>query len=81
MRTLSGGMASRKFLYAIGTSLLIFTGALLAAWWPALGLGIYELLITGLLGALGLYLGGNVTSKLVTARQIKAPVDDEPPAK
>lgn len=65
-----GGMASRKFVFAVGTSVFIFLGAVIAARWASFG-PHFDTLISGLLGCLGLYLGGNVTSKFMMAKQMK----------
>ena len=67
-------MASRKFVFAVGTSVAIFIGGLIAAAWIKFGTS-YEVMISGLLGCLGLYLGGNVTSKFMVAKQMKAAAD------
>jgi hypothetical protein len=69
-----GGMASRKFVFAVGTSALIFLGGMIAAHWVAFTTS-YDAMISGLLGCLGLYLGGNVTSKFMMAKQMKAAAD------
>ncbi len=70
-------MASRKFVFAVGTSIAIFMGACLAAGWAKFGPS-YELMISGLLGCLGLYLGGNVSSKWMVAKQMRAAAETSP---
>ena len=75
-----GGLASRKFVFAVGTSIAIFLGGLIAAAWAKFGPS-YEVMISGLLGCLGLYLGGNISSKWMTARQMKAAGDAAPDGK
>lgn len=64
-----GGMLSRKLWVVIGTSLLIFLGALLSIKWPVFSAN-YSLLIGGLLGSAGLYAGSNVGAQYVTGRHL-----------
>lgn len=64
-----GGMKSRKFWFAIGTSALLFVGGLVAASCPAFGAN-YETLTGGLLGVLAIYLGGNVGAKYVLKKPV-----------
>lgn len=61
------GFNSRKLWFAIGTSMLIFLGAILSGVWNLFG-PHYETMISGLIGVLGLYLTGNVSSRYVTAK-------------
>lgn len=69
-----GGITSRKFLFAVGTSVAIFLGAGIAAHWVSFGTN-YETLIGGLLGCLGLYLTGNVTNTWAKGKHLKAILD------
>lgn len=62
-----GGYKSRKLWFAVGICIGIFFGACLAAYWPAFGPN-YEVMVGGLLGAGGLYLTGNVASRVLMAK-------------
>ena len=61
------GFNSRKFWYAVGTSMLIFSGGLCAGHWSLFG-PHYEMMMSGLIGCLTLYLGGNVTNKYMLSK-------------
>lgn len=65
------GFRSRKFVLTVATMLLIFAGGVMAGVWSLFG-SHYETMISGLLGALGLYLGGNVGSRWATAKHAAA---------
>jgi len=62
-----GGMKSRKLLYAVGTSAGILIAGIMSALWPAFRSGL-DTVIGGLLGALALYSGANVSNKLVVGK-------------
>lgn len=64
-----GGYSSRKLWYAIGTSLLIFGAGLLSAFVPAFRSGL-ETIVGGLVGALAVYAGANVSSRWVTGKSM-----------
>ena len=67
LRDADGGYASRKLWYAMGTSFLIFVGAILSGVWKLFG-PHYETMISGLIGVLAVYMGGNVTGKLAVGK-------------
>ena len=48
---------------------MIFLGAIVSAIWMKFG-PYYATLVSGLLGTLGLYLGANITSRLMTTQQM-----------
>lgn len=62
-----GGFGSRKLLYALLTSGLVVVGAAVAAAWEPFA-GQFGTMVEGLLGALGLYTGGNLAHKWVAAK-------------
>lgn len=64
---MDGGFASRKLWFAVGTSVLVFASGILAAYFPAFRPGL-ETVVGGELGALALYLGGNVGTKFALAK-------------
>jgi hypothetical protein len=66
-----GNFISRKFLFAVGTSALIFIGGILSGVWKLFG-NNYSELVYGLLGVLGIYLGSNVSSRYVTGKHLAA---------
>jgi len=68
------GFRSRKFVLTVATMLLIFAGGVMAGVWSLFG-SHYETMISGLLGALGLYLGGNVGSRWATTKHAAAIVN------
>ncbi|CAB4127076.1 hypothetical protein UFOVP75_60 [uncultured Caudovirales phage] len=72
-----GGVKSRKLWFSAGTSALIFLGAIVAGYWPAF-LPSYATLVGGLLATLGLYLGGNVSTKWVVKKHPGLPDTLEP---
>src|SRR5579859_6907142 len=79
-----GGYASRKFWFAVGTSMLIFVGSILSGLFKMMG-PHYDTMISGLIGVLGLYLTGNLGSRWVTSKAIAgtvapAPTDQAPDA-
>lgn len=88
MDPLDGGYGSRKLIYAAVTSVLIFSGGLIAGKWDQFG-PFYGDMIAGLLGALSIYCGVNVSTKWVASKHAIAmaaagPADDadkEVPAK
>lgn len=57
-----GGMSSRKLWFAVITSAFIFAGAALAGIWPMFSPN-YDAMVGGLLGALTIYVGGNLGAK------------------
>lgn len=63
-----GGAKSRKLWYAMFTSFSIFAGALVASKSDAFA-AVYDTMVGGLLGALGIYLSGNVGTKWVINKQ------------
>lgn len=85
------GISSRKFWFALFTSVAIFSGAVLATVWHGFGPN-YETLIGGLIGCLAVYTGANIGSKYVLGKHRvaqdaiiapeganEAPDDEEPP--
>jgi hypothetical protein len=64
---ISNGFKSRKLWYAVSTSIAIVACAVGAAFWPAFGVNFGEL-IGGLLGALAIYTGTNIGSKLIQGK-------------
>ena len=79
---------SRKFLFAVGTSVAMLAAWLITAFFPVFRVGL-EVLFGGLLGVLTLYLTGNVASShligknVVAAAKVQAmvgaPVEEIPP--
>lgn len=67
MDSKDGALKSRKLWFAIGTSVVIFLGGMMAAKWAAFA-PMYETVVGGLLGSLGLYLTGNLGGKYVIGR-------------
>ncbi len=65
------GLASRKLLYGIGTSIAIIVGGIFYAFCAGFRTG-YETYIAGLMGVLALYTGGNVAAKHVISKHIQA---------
>lgn len=65
------GFMSRKFWFAVGTTVLIFGGGILSGLWQLFG-PHYETMISGLIGVLTVYLGGNVGSRWVAAKHVQA---------
>jgi len=63
-----GGARSRKLAFSVVTSILVFAGALLAAKSDALA-PLYQTMVGGLLGTLGLYCGANVGAKVALKSQ------------
>ena len=61
------GWKSRKLWFAVFTSLLIFGGAVLCAYHPAIAAAYGEMSM-GLLGALSIFSGANVFSSWATAK-------------
>lgn len=72
-----GGAKSRKLWYALFTSSFIFFGALVASKSDAFA-AVYDTMVGGLLGALGLYLSGNVGTKWVIKKDMTT--QGQPPA-
>lgn len=72
-----GGAKSRKLWYALFTTAVIFAGAMLSSTSDSFA-AIYDTMVGGVLGALGLYLSGNVGTKWVVKGQGKIP--GQPPA-
>ena len=70
-----GGYSSRKLWYSIGTSGLIFIGAILSGKWSVFG-PHYETMISGLIGVLALYLGGNVSNRFLMGKVIASTVNN-----
>lgn len=68
------GYASRKLVYAAGTSVFIFAGSVLAARWAAFS-PYYGNMVAGLLGALSIYSGVNTATKWVASRHMVAMAD------
>lgn len=66
-----GGFKSRKLLFAILTSLLIFGGGILAGKFQWFG-PHYETMIGGLIGVLTVYLTGNVGSRWIAGNHAVA---------
>jgi F0F1-type ATP synthase assembly protein I len=66
-----GGWKSRKLLLVAYTQLLIVSAAALTKWIPSIS-GVYSAMIGGLIGALTLYVGGNVTAKHVLGKSADA---------
>jgi membrane protein DedA with SNARE-associated domain len=62
-----GGVKSRKLWYSVGTSVLIFGAGLIAARWTAFQPSLATI-VGGLLGALSLFIGGNVAGKHVLGK-------------
>lgn len=72
-----GGAKSRKLWFSIFTSIAIYVGAIEASDHQILE-PLYSTMVGGLLGALGLYLGGNVATKVSLTKKLgKA---EDPPA-
>lgn len=72
--------ASRKLWYSVGTSLLIFSAGLVAAYVTGFRTTL-ESVIAGLLGALGIYTGSSVGAKYVAGKTGMAEDADDKPAK
>lgn len=64
-----GGAKSRKLWFAIFTSIAIYVGAIEASDHQILE-PLYSTMVGGLLGALGLYLGGNVATKVSLTKKL-----------
>ena len=76
---LSAGYKSRKLIMTLIAFLLLSLFALLTVRFPALNTN-FSTFTSGILGALGLYLGGNVASKVVGAKGFKRanfPIEEE----
>lgn len=75
-----GKYASRKFWFSVGTSLLIFSAGLVAAYVTGFRTTL-ESVIAGLLGALGIYTGSSVGAKYVAGKLGIPEEGDEKPTK
>lgn len=65
---------SRKLWFAIGTSMCIMAGGIVAALWPKFEPVYSGSIVSGLLGSLGLYLGGNLGHHFVSSKTgVKSP--------
>ena len=62
-----GGFSSRKLWYAIGTSIAIIGVGVFSVFFPGLRPSV-ESVIGGLLGALAIYAGSNVSNKWVVGK-------------
>lgn len=71
-----GGMSSRKLWFAVITSAFIFAGAALAGIWPMFSPN-YDAMVGGLLGALTIYVGGNLGAKWTIGKHTPNPGDGE----
>ena len=69
-----GGYSSRKFTFAVLTSIELAILGLFAAKYPSLQV-VYSTMSGALLGVLALYLGGNVASRHVTLKTANIPTD------
>lgn len=63
----SHGYASRKLMYAAGTSLLIFVGGLVYAYVEGFR-GAYQTMIGGLISTLAVYTGASVTNRHLVSK-------------
>jgi hypothetical protein len=84
-----GGLGSRKLYLTLLVFFLIVGAGIACNWVPALGVQL-QTIVGGLLGALALYLGGNVISKfnavnlakvMVPLRKLAPDASTEDPAK
>lgn len=64
-----GKLLSRKFAIAL-VSICLMTGVTVGGFWFASVVGLLPTLVGGILGALGLYLTGNVVDKHVIGKNV-----------
>jgi hypothetical protein len=67
-----GGFSSRKMWMAYVGMLFIAVGGVLAAYKPVFG-PLYDTYVGGILGALGLFMTGNIAGKYVLAKAAAIP--------
>ncbi len=72
-----GKYSSRKFWFSVGTSVLIFLCGLVAAYIAGFRSAL-EVVVGGLLGALGIYTGSSVGAKYVAGKTGQIPDDEGP---
>jgi len=75
-----GGYLSRKFILALVALTLLVTLAIVSNWIPSIT-GLFSVIVSGIVGILGVYFGANVTSEFAVNRSQKALEKTPPPAK
>lgn len=81
--TTDGGMSSRKLWLTILVAFMIFAGNLLSARWAAVATS-YTTMVGGLIAALSVYAGANVSNRWLTSKHVLGmsntlPVEPMPP--